>query len=142
MTWNEMVNEFNEYKIAAENGDAAAQCALAHCYLNGDGVQTSMKNGKMWFERSAAQGYADAQYYLVFLYLYRKNPDIENAEIWFEKAAAQGHAKAQVEIGRSLLGRGEYEKAAEMFAKAAAQGDEDAILFDEMMKQRYWENPK
>lgn len=45
----------------AEAGDAEAQFALAHCYVEGRGVAADEAEARTWFARAAAQGDADAQ---------------------------------------------------------------------------------
>ena len=47
------------FTLAAEQGDAAAQCNLATCYLKGQGVEQNRPEAIRWYEQ-AAQRYACA----------------------------------------------------------------------------------
>ena len=57
-----------QWRKAAEQGDAAAQYYLAHCYFFGDGVAKDKAEAVMWFRKAAEQGLADGQYWLGLCY--------------------------------------------------------------------------
>ena len=50
-----------------------------------------------WYQQSAEQGYAEAEFALSVIYSERG--DSEKSFIWLEKAAKQNYAKAQYELG-------------------------------------------
>jgi TPR repeat protein len=82
-----------------------------------------------WFQKSAAQGNARAQYILGGMYLNGSGvpKDISKAIEWLGKAAAQGDAEAQLTLGAmNSEGTGmpkDSVKAVEWFKKAAVQGN-------------------
>ena len=49
------------YRLAAEQGDAAAQYNLGVCYYNGDGVAKNRDTAIRWWKKAAAQGDSTAQ---------------------------------------------------------------------------------
>ena len=81
----------------AEAGDAAAQCRLAL-------LATATRDyaaAQAWFERAAAQGHSEAQFFLGLIYIDGQGVprDYVQARGWFERAAAQGEARAQSYLG-------------------------------------------
>ena len=66
-------------------------------YYFGRGVAQNYQKAKEWFEKSAAQGNADAQLYLGAMYYSGEGvaQNYQKAKEWFEKSAAQGNADAQ-----------------------------------------------
>jgi TPR repeat protein len=85
-------------------------------------------------QQAAAQGKAEAQNNLGFLYAKRSGVPQDNVQAakWYEKAAAQGLAEAQIRLGVLYVGgKGvpqDYVQARKWFEKAAAQGDAGAYL--------------
>ena len=72
---------------AAEQGHVIAQCSLAHCYYNGNGIAKDKAKAVEWYTKAAEQGYADAQYRLANCY-YRGNgvdKDILKAKYLYSK---------------------------------------------------------
>jgi len=63
-------------------------------------VPQSKKKAFKWYEKSAKQGFAMAQYNLGLMYYKGKvvPQNHEKALEWFGKAAAQGHVKAQQKL--------------------------------------------
>jgi TPR repeat protein len=113
----------------AEQGNDAAQFALATMYLNGQGVVQDNEQAARWLRRAADQGDAAAQYLLGHMYaLGMGGPqNYVQAQLWIEKAADQGYADAQVSLGDIYYeGTGgvsqDFERAATWFRKAAEQG--------------------
>lgn len=82
-----------------------------------------------YYQASADQGYAKAQFALG--YLYRTGRGVQRnysvSADWFERAAGQGNSDAQYSLGvRYMLGQGtpqNYARALDWFQKAAAQGN-------------------
>ena len=48
------------YELAAKNGYAPAQYALAIMYGDGKGVKNNEREAMKWLEKAAAQGHSDA----------------------------------------------------------------------------------
>ena len=81
----------------AEAGDAAAQCRLALLAT----ATRDYASAQEWFERAAAQGHSEAQFFLGLIYIDGQGVprDYVQARGWFERAAAQGEARAQSYLG-------------------------------------------
>ncbi len=94
----------NDWKLAAESGDARAQFYLGAMYDFALGVKEDDAVAADWYRKAAEQGHADAQFNLGSLYAVGSGVPVHKVEsqMWFERAAAQGHVDAQ----RSLSPRG------------------------------------
>ena len=93
-------------KKAAVLQDAAAQFTLGGNYYFGyNGYTQDYSQAKKWFEASAKQGHASAQYNLGLMYLKGKviPKDLNKAKLWLEKASNQGHLEAQVGLAGIYL---------------------------------------
>ena len=123
----------------ARSGNAIAQLRLGLLHFHGHGVRESDAQAKMWFERAARQGLAEAQYHLGNMYAYGladPGGDADPGRLaaqWTFEAARQGHAEAQYSLGIMFLtGKGVEQSAdegARWIAKAAAQGHADAAAY-------------
>ena len=94
------------YKKAAVLQDATAQFTLGGNYYFGyNGYTQDYSQAKKWFEASAKQGHASAQYNLGLMYLKGKviPKDLDKAKLWLEKASNQGHLEAQVGLAGIYL---------------------------------------
>ena len=125
-----------EYRKAADQGDAEAQCDLGVCYEVGSGVPKDEVEAVKWYRKAAEQGNAAAQSGLGGCYAYGigvKEDAVEGVK-WYRKAAEQGYANAQSELGFCYkLGMGVPEdmveaakwgrKAVKGYRKAAEQGN-------------------
>lgn len=133
--------KFSEVSIAANRGDAKAQNDLGVIYLHSHPHDT--ENAMKWFELSANQGYAPAQYNMGQLYWkgdrHCKCPDYTEALKWFQKAAEQNYPPAFSAIGIAYkTGRSvtqSYKEAMNWFRQAAAYNDPEAeyqlgVLYD------------
>jgi TPR repeat protein len=141
---------------AAEQGDAKAQSLLGLWYLSEDGGQKDYVNAAEWFGKAAKQGDAQAQYYMGLLYFNGLGVPKDNTKAaeWSRKAGEQGDEKArnlyakvlaetlindpkmQVSAGVEAYKTGNYARAAELFSKAAEQGNDTGqyclgILYEE-----------
>ena len=130
------------YHLAAKNckkyailNNPEAQYILAYAaYFYGDG-RNGMDEGRDWFKKSAAKGYAPAQY-MLGLFFYDGNGmeyDCIRAAFWWYKAAVQGHADSQCSLAK-LYYRGEGgvpkdEKEAMYWYKAAADSGNTEAQF-------------
>ncbi len=133
--------KFIQLKKDAEAGDAKSQNGLGVMYYTGEAISKDL-SGKIlnndpataaaWFHRSAAQGYADAQFNLGLMYANGEGVEKDSAKAveLFRKAADQGNVDAQNNLGvMYYAGEGvprDEAKARTWFEKAAAQGNADA----------------
>ncbi|MEP6657435.1 MAG: tetratricopeptide repeat protein [Betaproteobacteria bacterium] len=88
----------------ASDGSKDYRVALRH--LKGDGVPQDAKEGVAWLERSAQQGYANAQYDLGIALRDGVGAlaDDQRALTWLRLAAEGGDPRAQFEVGRMYVG--------------------------------------
>ena len=122
------VQDIDQLRQAAEQGDAEAQNKLGVMYLRGEGVPENNQEAAKWCRKAAEQGHAPAQNNLGFMYSTGEGvpQDDKEAAKWYRKAAEQGHAKAQSNLGGKYA-RGEGvpqddKEAAKWYRKAAEQG--------------------
>ena len=119
----------DNYRRAAEQGNARSQALLGKCYLEGKGVVEDKVESVKWFRKAAEQGNAYGQAYLGKCYLEGEGvaKDETEAVRLLRKAAEQGEALGQCYLGWCYLsGKGvaeDYVEAVEWFRKAAEQGD-------------------
>ena len=80
------------YTKSAMQGFIKAQFNLAHCYLNGMGVDVDDKAGVEWFMKIAEQGNAEAMNQVGISYEYGigVEKDFNKALEWYTKAAELG----------------------------------------------------
>ncbi len=156
------------YRKAAEQGHAKAQCNLGICYEDQDGIEDKdiegmdvinsmddmedmddIKNkirriacldeAKDWYEKSAEQGYANAQIRLANLYV-RRDGQFMGRSIYrlYNMAAEQGDMRGDYGIGDCYLyGYGvkpNPNEAIKWYQKAANQGHSKAITQIEKCK--------
>ena len=118
------------YKLADDQGDAAAQCTLARIYEY-SGLPSEEREAVRLYRCAAGQGDAVAQYSLALFYAHGHNGlprDEHEAARLYKLAASQGHPAAQCNLGEfHNLGRGGLPKspreAARLFKLAADQGN-------------------
>ena len=89
------------YRLAAEQGTAAAQFNLGIMYDNGEGVPEDDAEAVRWYRLAAEQGTAAAQFNLGRMYANGEGVPEDDAEAmrWFRLAAEQGNATAQFLLG-------------------------------------------
>jgi TPR repeat protein len=89
-------SEFDEMKVLAEQGMAAAQFNLGLMYNNGHGVSENDAEAVRWFRKAAGQGHAMAQYNLGIMHAKGEGVP-ENgirAYLWWSMAKTQGRDDA------------------------------------------------
>ena len=93
------------YRMAADQGDAAAQYSLGWAYNHGEGVAKDQQEAVRWWRMAAEQGYAVAQTNLGVAYDNGEGvaKDQQEAVRWYRMAADQGYAKAQYNLGVGIL---------------------------------------
>ena len=103
----EAKTKFGSTARMTASGDTEAQLKPRVKYDNGDGVTEGDKEAVKWFQMTAEQGYAHAQYNLAWMYYHGEGvtQDYKEAVKWYAKAAEQGYAYAQDGLGL-MYGRG------------------------------------
>ena len=121
--------EVEEWRAAAEKGDAEAQHKLSFVYYHGaGGVAKNKREAVRWTRKAAEQGYAKAQHNLGASYSHGEGvaKNMREAVRWYRKAAEQGDARAQYDLGVSYFdGKGVFKdmrEAVRWWRKAAEQG--------------------
>lgn len=96
----------DEYKEAAEQGDAEAQGHLGSAYAERDDYQQAI----YWYKKAAEQGNAVAQLALGTLYSSGKAIPLDDkkAFMWYTKSAEQGNAAAQNALGRIYINQNDH----------------------------------
>ena len=82
------------YRLAAAQGNAAAQFNLGLMYEEGQGVEQDYAEAVKWYRLAAEQGNAAAQFNLGLMYYNGRGvpEDYIEAFAWFNLAAAQGRS--------------------------------------------------
>lgn len=139
--------------LAAEKGNAEAQCRLGRLYAEGEFVAEDFKIALYWLKEAAEQGYTEAEdklsTYLIELIRrdYRsrrvgrdycnnrltildKKPFLDENEIlsWLEKTTLTNNPKIQYNIGKLYFLKFDFEEEKEWLTKSAEQDYEEAII--------------
>lgn len=132
------------FENAAQAGDAKAQYELSQLYRY---HHDDKGLADVWplVEKSAKQGYPDAEYELGERYsdLLRGEKNESKAFYWYKKAADQGHIKAKVVIGHnyffdSSTNKKNPELGLKLLKQAADQGDTEAMTL--IGREYYYEH--
>ena len=102
-------DDWQDLRLAAEQGDDLAQYNMGVMYAKGEGVPQDYKEAAKWYRLSAEQGFAQAQSNLGSMYAAGEGvpQDYKEAVRWTQLAAEQGHPYAQHNLGvRYALGQG------------------------------------
>ncbi len=137
-----------QFRVAAEAGEATAMFSLGFMYLQGEGVAEDPKEAAQWLRLAAERGIAPAQHSLALLYYegrgVEKNSSV--AANYFESAALQGLGDAQYNLG-VLYSHGDgvrqdWALARFWHQKAAEQGVTDAQVALGVMAARGQGTPR
>lgn len=92
--------DIGDIETWAENGIAEAQCEFAKQLVWGKRITQNDLRGIYWFKKAAAQGVAEAKYYLGMYYFRGVGvpQDTFVAQILWQSAAEQGHEKAKAAL--------------------------------------------
>ncbi len=83
------------FRQAAEQGHPAGYTGLAYMYDSGTGVKRDPEQARVWYEKAAAAGMAEAQLRMAYLGLARGDlPGQQEAGKWLAQAAAQDNVQA------------------------------------------------
>lgn len=90
-----------EFRAAADAGDANSQFDLALMYEQGIGLAKDEKQAVAWYRKAAEQGNSNAQYNLAVLYENGRGTtvDFAAANQWYRAAAMQGDGLAVGNLG-------------------------------------------
>ena len=91
-----------QWRKAAEQGDAEAQYELGHCYHYGYGVTEDKTEAVKWYRMAAEQGHVYAQCWLGVCYFIGNGVTQDKTEAikWYRKAAEWGHEEAKDALKR------------------------------------------
>lgn len=119
-------------RLAAAQGNAAAQFEVAARLAEGMGTDKDLKDAAQWYQRSAASGFAMSQFRLGTMYERGTGvaKDFARAKIWYSRAAEQGNVKAMHNLAVLIASRSgpapDYATAVKWFSEAAAYGLADS----------------
>ena len=119
-------------RLAAAQGDAAAQFEVASRLAEGRGADKDLKDAAQWYQRSASSGFAMSQFRLGTLYERGAgvDKDVSRAKVWYGRAAEQGNVKAMHNLAVLIVAQGgstpDYITAVKWFSEAAAYGLADS----------------
>lgn len=84
-------------RLQAEKGKASAQYRLGRMYELGIKLPVDRDKAFFWYQKAAAQNFADAEYHLAIAYLYGVNAEKseELGMMWLSAAASNGHQVAK-----------------------------------------------
>ena len=128
------------YSLAAKQGNAEAQHALALCYCND--ALPNMQEAAKWFLEAAKQGKVDSQYEIGCCYHDGEGVDQDSAEAvkWFRLAVQHEHPEAQYRMGLCYSDGDGVEKdeveAARWFRLSAEQ---DCVFAQAMLGYYYYQ---
>ncbi|MGD0208561.1 MAG: tetratricopeptide repeat-containing serine protease family protein [Verrucomicrobiota bacterium] len=123
---------FEDVKVKAEKGDAAAAAGLASFYIAGRGVPQDYAQAVKWLRKAAEGDVVLAQSFLGWCYESGKGTKQDYAEAvkWYRKAVEKGDAFGQFGLGHCYAnGLGvpqDYAKAAQLHRDSAEQGFAEA----------------
>jgi len=115
------------FRIAADQGSAAAQVYIGLIFENGWGLGRDYVEAMRWYRQAADQGYIAALVAIGNMYLQGEGVEQDYAEglRWYAKAADKGYVPAQNSLGQYYeqgLGiQQDYVEAMRWYQKAAAQ---------------------
>ncbi len=117
--------EIESLKLAAEQGDAAAQYNLGIAYYNGCGVLQNYQEAIRLFGLAAEQEHVWARYYLGLCYEKGEGVDQDYKEAikWYKSAAQQGAPEIQCKLASIYYNRRkQFEEGFHWYQMAAKQG--------------------
>lgn len=126
-----LVNDIGKWlgKTPKHPTEPSAQNDLGKNYYYGrNGLELDYTEAVHWFQKSAEQGFANAQYNLGVCYRRGRGVirDEDEAIKWYLKAAEQGHVDSQYLMGecfeRAASYSGDYSEAVKWHKRAASQG--------------------
>ena len=125
--------QVEKFRVAAENGNPAAQFNMGLWHLRQPGAGPFPKPATDWFRRSAEAGVAPAQTMLGRMYLGYPGGerDADAARRWFQLAAEQGFTEAHYQMAELSVASGateEHYQDARRWLEMAASGNHPLAL--------------
>jgi len=113
------------YRLAAEQGYAAAQHEMGVLCAVGAGMRKEPEAAAGWYRKAAEQGYSMSQFELAHCYGcgFGVPKDMQESFKWCKLAAEQGNAGAQAQLGTMYMVEGNVDASLEWTRKAAENGD-------------------
>lgn len=134
--------DIEKLRMAADEGEALAQCNLGNVYYLGEGTPQDYAAAAKWYRLAAEQGNASAQNNLGVMHDEGEGvpQDDREAVKWYRKAAEQGNASAQYNLGVMYdLGEGVPKDCVKAYAwlnLSAAKGKENAARGKDLLRSR------
>ena len=119
-------------RLAAADGDPAAQFEVATRFMEGRFVQQNLQSAAYWYAQAADQGLVPAAYRLGSFYEQGRGVDrsVDAAIGWYERAALEGNPRAMhnlaVMAAEGRAGAPDFVRAAAWFLPAANRGLADS----------------
>jgi len=126
----------------ARDGDPRAQFEIGAIFAEGRAINQDLAAAAIWYERSAAQGFAPAGYRLANMLEngVGVEKDLARARLWYQLAAEAGNRMSMHNLASlmasGLLGEPEFDVAAYWFEKAANLGLKDSQFNLAMLNAR------
>ncbi len=132
----------NWYTRSADGGFLQAMVNVGAMYYSGEGVVQNFEQALAWFRKAADRGQVVAMFNLGVMYEKGEGTkkDVQTAKTWYKKAADLGDEKAMIfysklnipipneyDMGILAFDAGEYQKALNLFRKAADAGNVEAM---------------
>jgi hypothetical protein len=137
---NKAANTPKEFGIIVLPGVAEAQRNIGYLYRDGEGVAQDAQEAFGWFMKAAENGDSASQCEVAKAYNTGIGvlQDNQKAFNWYQKAAYQGNKLAQQKVGSIICAANPNSpqnriESYKWYALAAAQGDEDAAKFRDII---------
>lgn len=117
------MNNNEQLRIKAEQGDAIAQSMLAVMYAKGVEFDQDLKEAIKWYERAANNGNAQAQFELGLMYAKGQgvNQDHDQKLKWFLLSAESGFSDAQYQLSQHYLDQHNFYEAYKWISMACSK---------------------
>ncbi len=125
-------------KQAAAEEDTLAQYNLGLLYVRGTGIFQNEESAADWLEKAQTDGDVQARLLLGLLYDLGRGVIVnaETAKHWYGLAADAGNADAIYNLAALYYRKGDFNKAFELFERAAGVGDVEAQTIVASMYQQ------
>lgn len=129
--WECFVNELDDIRLNAENGDADSCFIIGRSFETGCGGECDLEKAIFWYKKSAELGNVDAMFNLGCIYCYDENcKNLKKGIYYFKFAAKHNLKEAQFNLGHICEIKGEKEKALYWYKRARRGGNRE-------MKEKY-----
>lgn len=120
------------YRMAAEQGHAAAQFNLGSCFHNGEGVEKDYAQAVAWYKKAQESGFGKmAETMISSAYSDERDEKVaqerRKEQQKLEQAAAGGDVRAAEQLGRKCRDRNQFKAAVYWLKQPAALKDRDCL---------------